>query len=152
MNNSTVARICSGLLVALLAATPLIAGCGKKGWPQPRNTNDTFKWIRASAAPANEECIRFEAELNGNLRNIEYIALELQTAGSAEDCPTCPFNPNERMEYLPEELGITSQQGAFSRLYCPKRKSSAYRWRFVGVNVHGTLEHAISTVRGVEME
>jgi len=151
MTRSTLTKLCSGLLVALLAASPMIAGCGKKGWPQPRDTSDSFSWVRANATPASG-CIRVEAELNGNLRNIEYIALELQTAGSAEDCPTCPFNPNERVEYHPEDLGITSQQGAFSTLYCPTRKSDAYRWRLVGVNVYGTLEHATSTVRGVEME
>lgn len=126
-------------------------GCGRKDWPQPVNTDDTFHWVRANASP-EQGCLRIEAELAGNLRNVDTIALELQTAGSAEDCPTCPFNPNERTEFMPSNLGITSQNGAFSTSYCPERTSSAYRWRLVGINAHMSLEHALSTVRLVEME
>ncbi len=146
----------AGVTIILLGLAAIITvagltGCGKKAWPQPKNSSDTFHWIRASARPENG-CIRVTAQLEGNLRNVDYVALELQTAGTAEDCPTCPFNPNERVEFMPAQIGLSSEQGALSTLYCPKRESSAYRWRLVGVNLHSSLEHALSSVRSVEMQ
>lgn len=151
MPNSLKSKILFTSLVMIFATTPLLNGCGKRGWPQPANTNDSFQWLRASAKPENG-CMRIDAELSGNLRNVDYITLELQTAGTAEDCPTCPFNPNERTEFTPEQLGMTSQIGAMSTSYCPKRQSSAYRWRLIGVNIHSSLENVISSVHSVEMK
>ncbi len=141
----------TGLLLLLAAlALSLLAGCGKRGWPQPKNKDGAFKWQRAMAQPEGG-CLRIDAALEGNLRNVDYIALELQTAGDADDCPTCPFAPNERAEFAPEQLGISATNGAFRLLHCPARPSSAYRWRLIGVNVRTGLEHAVSSVRGVDM-
>lgn len=143
----------SAYICIVIIACIALVGCGKKGAPQPRSTSDIFTWEEASAnATGSNECLHFSGTLQGNLRNIDAIAVELQTAGSITDCPTCPFNPNERVEFRPEELGLTSLNGTFSMNYCPTHRSDAYRWRMVGENVFTTLEHAITPVRGVEME
>ncbi len=135
------------LLVLLLIGS---AGCGRKDMPQPATTEASFQWARATAVP-ELMCLRVDAELEGNLRNVASVVLELQTASDVSDCPGCPFSPNERTEFAPEALGITPSSGGISTLYCPTREALAYRWRLVGTNVHGSLAHALTPVEFVEM-
>lgn len=139
------------IAAVLVCSLPFLASCGKKAWPEPPDTSASFNWVRAKAV-AEGGCLKVDAELSGNTRNVDFVVLELQTAGNAGDCPGCPFNPDERAEFSDNKLGISSTQKDFTLRYCPTRPSSAYRWRLVGVNVHDTLNHVVSSEHSLNMQ
>lgn len=139
------------LLMLGLALALTLAGCGKKGMPQPKDKAELFSWKSASATGTSNNCLAVQGELQGNVSNVEAIFLELQTMDSAESCPGCPFTPNETTSYAPQVTGGADSKARLSITYCPQRKASVYRWRLVGRSVYAVFPHELSPVQTVVM-
>ncbi|MDR2573759.1 MAG: hypothetical protein LBC94_05355 [Desulfovibrio sp.] len=128
------------LLLALLPA-----GCGKKGFPQPQDTSQKFSWKEVDAKAVGD-CLAFTGSFEGEYRNFDGIRLEISRLNGPEDCPGCPFIPQEVTELSAREAGFDRKNGAIAFSYCPQR-ASAYRWRLAAISVFTRLPHADMTDR-----
>jgi hypothetical protein len=126
-------------LICLLGAF-LLAGCGKKGFPQPQDVSQMFSWKEVDAKAVGD-CLAFTGALEGEYRNFDGIRLEISRLNGPEDCPGCPFVPQEVTELSAREAGFDRESGEIAFSYCPQR-ALAYRWRLAAVSLHTRLPHA----------
>ncbi|MDL2216394.1 hypothetical protein LJB81_01510 [Desulfovibrio sp. OttesenSCG-928-M14] len=123
-------------LCVLLACT----GCGRSGMPQPPSSSKTFSWDKVEAKMAGD-CILFEGVFTGAYKHFDGIRLELAGLSGPDDCPGCPFVPEEVSELSPKDAGFDLDTGSVAFTYCP-RKAQAYRWRLAGISNFNRLPHA----------
>lgn len=135
------------LLLPLLAIFCLLlpAGCGKKGFPQPQDTSKNFHWQNVEARLVGN-CLAFTGTFEGEYRNFDGLRLEIARLNGVEDCPGCPFVPQEVVEFSPKDAGFDRKTGAIAFSYCPQ-KAAAYRWRLAGISIFNRLPHATMTDR-----
>jgi hypothetical protein len=88
-------------------------------------------------------CIAFTGSFSGAYRHFSGIRLELQTLRSVDDCPGCPFTPDEIVELSPSEAGFNPNNGTVAFSYCPRKTAPMYRWRMVGINEYNRMPHAV---------
>lgn len=131
---------CLGLLCLLETA-----GCGKTGYPQPQDESRSFRW-KESDAKAVGDCLAFTGSFEGQYQNFDGIRLEIARLNGPEDCPGCPFVPQEVTELSPGEAGFDRQNGTIAFSYCPQ-KAKAYRWRMAAISIFNRLPHATMTDR-----
>lgn len=137
--------------LVMLALLPVLAlGCGKKAMPEAQDAREKFTW-KSAKATATANCLDINAELSGNLRNIAGVVLELEQAGTGEDCPNCPFLPVERKEFAIDNLSAQGKAGRIELDYCPETKAPAYRWRLVARNVYRSFPYQLTPVQTVVM-
>lgn len=131
--------------LALLAAVCLLslfllAGCGKKGFPQPQDTSKSFTWKEVNAKAVGN-CLAFTGSFDGAFKNFDGIRLEIARLNGPEDCPGCPFVPQEITEISVRDTGFDRKNGTIAFSYCPQ-KAAAYRWRLAAISVFNRLPHA----------
>ena len=143
-------RTSSKLLIAGLCILSFAGGCGKKGMPQPKDSSQAFTFARVTTSSAGD-CLTVQGKLQGTVKNVEAISLELEAIGADFNCPTCPFRPSERQDYSKAEAGLLNED-TFSVQYCPRSGASSYRWRMIGKNVFQNLDYAVSPTRIVDVE
>lgn len=134
-------RPAAALLLGLICIG-LLAGCGKKAWPEPSAPEDVFSFTDV-AGTSTGECTVITSRLAGNWRNLSAVYLQL----SWDDCTDCPFKPLTTREFVPG--GENCEVGPDGRLRitaCEMDPGVAYRWRLIGKNVHPTLGDARSEV------
>jgi hypothetical protein len=130
----------SSVLLFLLFWT---TGCGLKLWPEPRAEEDRFAWEEVSLS-ARESCLEIRATLTGAYGNL--VRVELELAPSEEDCPSCPFQPQQTFAFEMDDPEITRTESSLTLLYCQLSESAGFRWRIVGYNVHASLQPVFSKV------
>jgi hypothetical protein len=119
------------------------AGCGLKLWPEPRAEEDRFAW-EDIAFTSRETCLEIRAGLTGAYGNL--VRVELELAPSDEDCPSCPFQPQQTLAFEMDDPEITRTGSSLTLLYCQLSESTGFRWRIVGYNVHSSLQPVPSKV------
>ena len=129
-----------GLLCLLL-----LAGCGKTGFPQPQDPSKSFHWTEVEAKIVGN-CSAFTGSFEGEYRNFDGIRLEIARLNGPEDCPGCPFVPQEVAELSPNDAGFDRKAGAIAFSYCPQ-KAAAYRWRLAGISIFNRLPHTTMSDR-----
>lgn len=131
------------LAVLLLAST----GCGVKVWPAPQKSDDLFTFASVEGRRVGE-CLKVVVKVDGSYQNVDNLSLQFQADGSGpgEGCPTCPFFPAIRKEFVPGSEGIQSDGPTFVFSECGLDPSKSYRWRVVARNVYDTLGVVISDV------
>ena len=127
------------LLLAILCLL-LPAGCGKKGYPQPQDASKNFHWQNVEARLVGN-CLAFTGTFEGEYRNFDGLRLEIARLNGVEDCPGCPFVPQEIVDFSPKDAGFDRKTGAVAFSYCP-RKAGAYRWRITGISIFSRMPHA----------
>lgn len=130
----------SSVLLFLLVWT---TGCGLKVWPEPRAEEDRFAWEAVSLS-AGENCLEIRATLTGAYENLARVELEL--APRDEDCPSCPFQPQQTHVFTMNDPEITRQGSSLTLLACQLPETTGFRWRIVGYNVHSSLQSVPSKV------
>lgn len=135
-------RLFRPVLPALLCLLCLFlqAGCGKTGYPKPQDPSRSFRWQEVDAKVVGN-CLAFTGSFEGAFQNVDGIRLEIARLDGPEDCPGCPFVPQEVAELSPRDAGFDSNTGAIAFSYCP-RKAAAYRWRLAGISIFNRLPHA----------
>lgn len=135
-------RLCTSLFLAflLLLGPHLLAGCGKSGYPRPGDESKNFAWEEVNAVMAGK-CIAFTGTFSGEYQYLDGVRMELDIVAGPEDCPGCPFVPEEVTEFSPKDAGFNPKDGTISFVYCPQ-KAEAYRWRLAGISVFNKLPHA----------
>ena len=131
--------------VLLCGCALLAAGCGKKGFPIPKDASRNFSW-QETEAKAVGNCLVFSGSFTGAYQNFDGIRLEIAPVNSPEDCPGCPFVPREVTEIAPREAGFDAKAGTVSFSYCPQ-PANAYRWRLAGISRFNRMPHATMTDR-----
>ena len=86
-------------------------------------------------------CLAFTGSFEGEYRNFDGIRLEISRLNGPEDCPGCPFVPQEITELSVTDTGFDRKNGTIAFSYCPQ-KAAAYRWRLAGISVFNRLPHA----------
>ena len=119
----------------------LLGACGKTGYPVPPDKSRAFTWESTDAQPAGA-CIAFTGSFNGAYQHFNGIRLELQALSSLEDCPGCPFTPEEAVEIPPRDSGFNADDGTVAFSYCPRKSAPVYRWRMSGISEYSNLPHA----------
>lgn len=147
-----VARILGGaaLIALVLLAAYFLSGCGKSGYPLPRDESRSFAWQEVEAKPAGR-CVAFTGSLSGAYQYLDGVRLELAPVNGPEDCPGCPFVPEEVTELTVRDVAFNRQDGTMAFSYCPT-PAKAYRWRLAGISVFNRLPHATMTDRLLVME
>lgn len=115
-------------------------GCGKTGYPQARDEARNFSWQEVEAKMVGR-CIAFTGSFEGAHQYFDGIRLELDSVSGPEDCPGCPFIPDEITELSPKEAGFDPATGSIAFSYCPQ-PAPAYRWRLAGISAFNRLPHA----------
>ncbi len=131
------------LVFSLLAclALALVAGCGKKAWPEPDAKQEVFAFSTVSAQ-MHETCLVVQAVVSGNWTNLDGIFVEL----APDDCKDCPFRPGERREFSLNSPFVVQQEHLLAVNVCGLDKNASYRWRLVGKNVFSGLREVLSPV------
>lgn len=125
-----------------LCAAVLFSACGKTGNPAPPDKSRFFAWEETNAEPAGQ-CIAFTGSFSGAYKHFNGIRLELQSLTSLEDCPGCPFTPDEVAELSPRETGFNPDTGTVAFSYCPRKPAPVYRWSMAGMSKYSRMPHAI---------
>lgn len=134
------------LVLALVLPLALAsAGCGRSGMPQPADKSKSFAWQEVSAKAAGD-CLAFTGILSGAYEYFDGIRLEIAGISGPDDCPGCPFAPDEITELSAKDAGFNRADGSVGFSYCP-RKANAYRWRMAGISRYNRLPHATMTDR-----
>ena len=128
------------LMAFAVCSLGLLHGCGKTGMPVPRDQSKNFAWDEVDAKMVGA-CIAFTGNFKGAYENFDGIRLELDAIAGPDDCPGCPFVPDEVTEISPKEAGFNIEDGSVAFSYCP-RKAEAYRWRLAGISIYNRLPHA----------
>ena len=129
------------VLCALALCAAAMGGCGKTGSPVPPDKLRTFSWQESNAEPAGK-CIAFTGAFSGAYKHFNGIRLELQALRNLEDCPGCPFTPDETVELSPKDAGFNPNDGSVAFSYCPRRSAPVYRWSMAGINEYISMQHA----------
>lgn len=132
-------------MLALCLALFCSAGCGRKGYPVPKDDSRGFAWQEVEARVIGK-CLAFTGSFEGAYENFDGIRLEVASVSGPDDCPGCPFVPTEVTEISPKEAGYDSTKGSVAFSYCPQ-PSNAYRWRLAGISRFNRLPHATMTDR-----
>jgi hypothetical protein len=120
--------------LATLAALALLAGCGKKTWPEPAAIEDSFSFVRPQSR-LSSGCLMIDTPVAGAWRNLRAVHLEL----AWDDCQGCPFRPVEIREFVPGDAFSTLIEGRLALTACGLDPAKAYRWRLTGKSIHKTL-------------
>lgn len=122
------------VLIALLCAC-LLLSCGKKEWPEPVRSEDsfTFKTVRAERKAG---CLVVEVRVLGAVDNLAALTLQLMEVGEGEGkgCPGCPFQPTRAEEFTPGHPNLTRIGSAFRITACDLNPEGVYVWRVAGRN------------------
>ena len=133
----------SGSAVALFVfciLTPMLGGCGRTGLPRAPDESRSFAWEEVNAKIVGR-CIAFTGAFSGAYQYVDGIRLEIDTLSGPEDCPGCPFVPDEVTELSPRDAGFNAKSGSVAFSYCPQ-PATAYRWRLAGISAYNRLPHA----------
>ena len=143
-----VISICAGFALCL-------AACGKSSPPRPPGGVQEFHWTWTRAEIVND-CLSIQGGMEGNMDTFYEVVLELQPSDTEDFCAGCPFLPVERESFSRRESdfqleqsgdGGYAQSATISILYCPDRKTPAYQWRLLGVNVNQVIPHALTPIQ-----
>ena len=134
--------LCTASAVLALLCLLLFTGCGKTGYPQPQDPSKNFSWKDVDAKVVGS-CLAFTGSFEGQYQNFDGIRLEIARLNGPEDCPGCPFVPQEITEISPKDAGFDRKDGSIAFSYCPQQKAKAYRWRLAGISIFNRLPHAI---------
>jgi hypothetical protein len=130
-------------LALLTLCLALLAGCGKKTWPEPYSQNWRFDF-EAVSGHLDRGCLTVEAKLGGNWKNLDRVVLELEETGSEAACADCPFHAGARVEFSPADDDVYFQEGLLRLAHCGLKSGAAYRWRLAGYNVHSDVRVELS--------
>ena len=131
------------LALSILLACFFVLSCGKKEWPTPKVTEDTFTWERVKTTRKGE-CLFVECQLGGKFKNLASVALQVQPEDKG--CPDCPFTPYhiEKYDFSSKSM---RQVGPYVRIvYCGLEQNKSYRIRLAGQNKHKALGESLSLV------
>ncbi|MDL2316688.1 hypothetical protein LJC59_06370 [Desulfovibrio sp. OttesenSCG-928-A18] len=139
-------------LPAVLALVMLLGlgACGKTGFPEPQDPSRSFAWKEVNAKVIGR-CLAFTGSFEGAYENFGGLRLEIAGLDGPDECPGCPFVPEETNEISPREAGFDRNSGSIAFSYCPQ-KARAYRWRLAGISVYSRLPHATMVDRLVVVE
>ncbi|GAB6176744.1 lipoprotein [Desulfobaculum senezii] len=135
-------RLLLGLMAALLCAV-MLGGCGKKVWPEPQTSQDTFAIENATATLKNG-CVTVKADVTGNWRKVAAVYLEVSSA----DCPGCPFTPERRIEFTRASKDMTLSGGSLTLRACGLGDQPLL-WRVTADNVHTSIRGTSTKVQMV---
>lgn len=138
------------LISACLLIVYLLAGCGKAGYPRPQDESRAFEWGEVNAKMVGK-CIAFTGNFTGRYEYFDGVRLEIDSLSGPEECPGCPFVPDEVTEIPPRESGFNPEEGSIAFSYCPK-VAKAYRWRLAGISIDSRLPHAVMVDRLLVVE
>lgn len=128
-------------LAAAVALCALVAGCGKKAWPTPEDTEHVFSF--AGLAGENRGgCLVVEGRVEGAWDDLDAVYLEY----GANECDGCPFVPERSFEYRRGDADFFLEQGLFRVTRCGLEPGVSYRWRLTGVNVLGAVKDVTTDV------
>lgn len=135
------------VLAILVAFLMTATGCGVKIWPAPKKSDDFYSFASIEGRRVGE-CLKVVVRVDGAYKNVDTLSLQFQADGSGpgEGCPTCPFFPAIRKDFVPGSEGIQSDGPTFVFSECGLDPAKSYRWRVVGRNVYDTLGVVISNV------
>jgi hypothetical protein len=122
------------VMLAALVALTLLAGCGKKAWPEPSAPEDAFSFVRTQGR-LSSGCLMIETRVAGAWRNLSAVHLEL----AWDDCEGCPFRVMETREFVPGDAFSTIVEGRLALTACGLDPAKSYRWRLRGKSIHKTL-------------
>jgi hypothetical protein len=145
MAKNATQHLCLSLffLVCVLG-TFVLSGCGKKDWPSPMVKEDVFAWQTVNGQRQGK-CLTIQAVLQGNIRNLAAIVLELEAGETI--CQGCPFVSTKRL-FFPLSSHQVKQEGeSISISCCPFDSDLKYRWRLKGINIFSEIQPAVSEVK-----
>lgn len=118
----------SAMVVVSLASA---LACGNKHWPRPELEEDSFTFANVSGRRQGK-CLLVSADIMGNAESLKAVSLQIE---KADGCPTCPFSPDRRIEYLPGDPRFLNQDGKLSLSYCGPDLERMSRWRLTGTTI-----------------
>jgi hypothetical protein len=127
----------AALAALLLLVQAVLSGCalGKKEWPQPQQSEDTFT-LEIMAAERTDTCLLLTIAVGGAAHRLyrASIQYEIVGGGDGEGCAGCPFVPRDAVHF-------TRNQGAFDLVgntlklsLCTLEPDKEYRFRVAGKN------------------
>lgn len=136
-------RLSFSLLAVLSLA--LLCGCGKRDWPMPVSSEDTFRW-RSVIAMRSQACIILNMEAAGAWQNIDTVKVLLEPVGNAADdgCPTCPFNPRLVRSFTPGDAAYRRDMNRIALTVCDLDPRKTYRIQAVGFNIFPSIDTVLS--------
>jgi hypothetical protein len=132
-------------LAALCLLFAALAACGKRDWPEPKLTEDRFRW-RTVTAKRSGECVIVDCELAGTWQNVESIRLMLEPIGTepGDGCATCPFVPRMSRVYTLTDAEVRRDLNRIVITACGLMPGKAYRVQVLLNNTYHTLQPVVS--------
>jgi len=120
----------SFLLIALLAS-----GCalGKKEWPNPQESEDTFT-LAILAAERTDECLLLKLAVSGAVERLYRASIEYEVVGDGdgEGCQGCPFVPREAKHVARNSSEFDLKGHTLTLNLCGLNPQKIYRFRVAG--------------------
>ena len=138
------------LILVTVVCLAVLCGCGKSGMPSPKKTQDTFT-ITGAGISVMGDCLVARGTATGAIDNMSAVSIEVAAIQSYDDCPGCPFVPQEYSELAASDIQLDLESGGFMFSYCPATSAPMYRWRLVGKNIFPGLPYATTTPQIVIM-
>jgi hypothetical protein len=131
-----------GALCLLLA---VLVGCGRRAWPEPKVSEDRFRW-RAVTAQRMGECVVVDCELAGAWKNVESLRLMLEPIGDGpgDGCATCPFVPRITRVYSLSAPEVRRDMNRLVITVCGLEPGKTYRVQLLLNNTYHILQPVVS--------
>ncbi|MFN2342706.1 MAG: hypothetical protein ABR542_05060, partial [Desulfonatronovibrio sp.] len=123
--------------VFVLLCVLCVAGCGKKVWPEPDDSQEKFTVSIKDYQIINDDCLNVYVEIQGAQKNIAGMTLELEA--SDDPCPTCPFQANTTTFIEPGSSMLRHEQGQMIIRNCGIDPDKHYRARLKAKNIYSII-------------
>lgn len=119
------------LSVAVMVSLASALACGNKQWPRPALEEESFTFANVSGRRQGK-CLLVSADITGNAESLKAVSLQIE---KADGCPTCPFSPDQRIEYRSGDPRFLHQDDKLSLSFCDPDLERMSRWRLTGTTI-----------------
>lgn len=121
----------------LLLCAAVFTGCalGKKEWPHPVESEDTFS-LEVMAAKRTDTCLLLTLAVGGAAGRLYRASIQYEPVGDGDGagCDGCPFVPRQAEHYTRDQSAFDLQGSTLKLSLCGLDPQTSYRFRVAGKN------------------
>lgn len=123
------------LFIVIIMAQFTLLGCalGKKEWPEPQASDDTFS-LELIKADRQDACLVLEVAIKGAANRLYRASIQYEVVGGedGEGCIGCPFVPRDVVHYTRDQREFMLASKILKINLCDLDPARNYRFRVAG--------------------